>query len=65
MDQVEVRKGIKVFLDKGFDYEESLIKVNIQHEDVIKLKQRLDDVPVVPIIHDKLVCSYFLEKNFH
>lgn len=56
MDQVEVRNGLKVFLDKGFDYEESLKSVSFKHEDVIKLKQQLEQVPIVPIVHDKLVC---------
>ncbi|XP_070491802.1 alpha-tocopherol transfer protein-like [Chironomus tepperi] len=62
MDQEEIRSRLRVFLDKGFDYEESLKSVNIQHDDVMKLKQKLEDVPIVPILHVKL-CLFFLNGS--
>lgn len=60
MDQVEVRNRMKIFLDRGFNYEESLKSLNIQHEDVLKLKKQLEQIPIVPTVHDKLVCDNFL-----
>ena len=65
MDQTEVRKGIKVILDKGYNYEETLNRMSFGQEEINQIKERLENVPNVPIVQDKLVCSEFLLNKIY
>ena len=57
MEVQELRKKFRVYIDKAYDYEESLKRHKfIDQNDVTRLRQKVVNYPHVPrLIHDKLV----------
>ena len=56
MEFEEAVQIIKTVLNEAFDYEESLKRENINHNDVVKLREIVANAPHVPkLIYDKLV----------
>lgn len=57
-----MRQKFKQYLDKGYNYEEALKRLNIDHNDVVKLRHKIANFPHVPRgIHNKLVSSHTLD----
>lgn len=61
MDQKELVEKIKEFLDKGYNYEETLKRMSFGQKDVTELKERLKKVPNIPIVQEKLVCDFIIK----
>ncbi|XP_070491800.1 alpha-tocopherol transfer protein-like [Chironomus tepperi] len=63
MELEEVIEIIKAVLDQAFDYEESLKRENIDHNDVVQLREIVANSPHVPkLMYDKLLIV-FLKGN--
>ncbi|XP_070491774.1 alpha-tocopherol transfer protein-like [Chironomus tepperi] len=63
MDQEKLLKEIKVFLDKGYDYEDTLKRMSFGQKEVMQLKERLDKLPNVPNVQEKLCLQYLNGTN--
>ena len=65
MDINEFKKKFENHLENAFDYENALKRQNLNHEDVMELRQKIVDIPKVPkFIHDKHVSNYLPIINY-
>lgn len=56
MEVIEWKKSFEIHLENAFDYQKALERQNLNHDDVIKLRQKVADKTKVPkFIHDKHV----------
>ena len=56
MEIIEWKERFEIHLENAFDYDKALERQNLNHDDVIKLRQRIVNKANVPkFIHDKHV----------
>ncbi|KAL7030133.1 hypothetical protein ACKWTF_006537 [Chironomus riparius] len=59
MDIKEIRNKFKYYFEKAYNYEEAINRQKIDHNDVVRLRQKLVSFPHVPLlIHDKILLIF-------